>query len=116
MRFAVIGDYGLAGDAEARVAQLINTWGPDLIITTGDNNYPDGEAATIDANIGQYYQQYIYPYRGTYGPGQTATDFSLLWATMTGTRLALNLTWIILRCPATSAITNIPGGLFIFLR
>ena len=75
MRFAVIGDYGLAGDAEAEVAQLINNWRPDFIITTGDNNYPDGEAATIDANIGQYYQQYIYPYQGAYGPGADRNRF-----------------------------------------
>lgn len=71
----MIGDYGLAGDAEARVAQLIQNWGPDLIITTGDNNYPDGEAETIDANIGQYYQQYIYPYFGSYGPGADRNRF-----------------------------------------
>lgn len=75
LRFAVIGDYGLAGDAEARVAQLIQSWGPDLIITTGDNNYPDGEAETIDANIGQYYQQYIFPYRGSHGPGADRNRF-----------------------------------------
>ena len=75
VRFAVIGDYGLVGEAEAQVASLINVWGPDLIITTGDNNYPDGEAETIDANIGQYYQQYIYPYRGSYGQGADRNRF-----------------------------------------
>lgn len=75
VRFAVIGDYGLAGEAEAQVANLINAWGPDLVITTGDNNYPDGEAETIDANIGQYFQQYIYPYQGTYGPGAARNRF-----------------------------------------
>lgn len=75
VRFAVIGDYGLAGEGEAQVANLINLWGPDLIITTGDNNYPDGEGETIDANIGQYYQQYIYPYRGAYGPGADRNRF-----------------------------------------
>ena len=74
-RFAVIGDYGLAGTAEAQVAQLITGWDPDLVITTGDNNYPDGEAETIDANIGQYYQQYIYPYQGAYGPGADRNRF-----------------------------------------
>ena len=53
-RFAVIGDFGLAGQPEADVAALVKSWEPDLIITTGDNNYPDGEAETIDDNIGQY--------------------------------------------------------------
>jgi tartrate-resistant acid phosphatase type 5 len=61
VRFAVIGDYGLAGQQAADVAALVHSWQPDLIITTGDNNYPDGSPATIDANIGQYYADYIYP-------------------------------------------------------
>jgi hypothetical protein len=38
-------------------------------VTTGDNNYLDGEAATIDANIGQFYHGYIAPYAGGYGAG-----------------------------------------------
>lgn len=69
LRFAIIGDYGDAGQPEADVAVLINSWGIDLIVTIGDNNYPEGEASTIDANVGQYYADYIYPYRGKYGPG-----------------------------------------------
>ena len=75
VRIAVIGDYGLAGPAEEQVARLVISWQPDLIITTGDNNYPDGEAATIDENIGQYYQSYIYPYLGAYGPGADRNRF-----------------------------------------
>jgi tartrate-resistant acid phosphatase type 5 len=66
VRFAVIGDYGLAGQQAADVAALVHSWEPDLIITTGDNNYPDGDPATVDANIGQYYADYIYPYLGSY--------------------------------------------------
>jgi len=66
VEFAVIGDYGLAGEGEAAVAALIDSWEPDFIITVGDNNYPDGEAETIDANIGQYYAGYIHPYQGQY--------------------------------------------------
>jgi tartrate-resistant acid phosphatase type 5 len=75
IRFAVIGDYGLAGQPELEVAALIAGWQPDLIITTGDNNYPDGEASTIDENIGQYYSEYIYPYQGEYGPGGDQNRF-----------------------------------------
>ena len=74
-RLAVIGDFGLAGQAEADVAALVKSWEPELIITTGDNNYPDGEAETIDANIGQYYQAFIYPYQGGYGPGAEVNRF-----------------------------------------
>ncbi|MGD8751910.1 MAG: PQQ-dependent sugar dehydrogenase [Anaerolineales bacterium] len=73
--FAVIGDYGLAGQAEADVAELVKSWQPDLIITSGDNNYPRGAASTIDENIGQYYHQYIHPYQGDYGEGAQVNRF-----------------------------------------
>lgn len=73
--FAVIGDFGLEGPMEAEVAELVTSWSPDFIVTTGDNNYPHGEAETIDANIGQYYHEYIYPYKGTYGEGATTNRF-----------------------------------------
>jgi tartrate-resistant acid phosphatase type 5 len=74
-RFAVVGDFGDAGQSEQDVANLINGWQPDFVITTGDNNYPAGAAATIDANIGQYYHQYIYPYTGAYGAGAPFNRF-----------------------------------------
>lgn len=75
IRFAVVGDYGSAGKAEADVASLIKGWSPDFIITLGDNNYPLGSASTIDANIGQYYHDYIYPYSGAFGTGATFSRF-----------------------------------------
>jgi len=75
IRFAVIGDYGLAGDNERDVANQVISWVPDFIITTGDNNYPDGEASTIDVNIGQYYHAYIAPYPGDYGSGAETNRF-----------------------------------------
>jgi predicted phosphodiesterase len=68
-RFAVIGDFGDNSTPEADVANLVNSWNVDFIVTVGDNNYPDGEASTIDENIGQYYHAYIYPYIGSYGSG-----------------------------------------------
>ena len=75
VRFAVIGDYGLAGGLLEAVATLVKSWNPDLIITVGDNNYPDGEAKTIDKNIGQYFQDYIHPYQGDYGEGADINRF-----------------------------------------
>lgn len=39
-RFAVIGDYGLAGAPAAAVAGLVASWAPDFVLTTGDHNYP----------------------------------------------------------------------------
>jgi tartrate-resistant acid phosphatase type 5 len=75
LRFAVIGDYGNAGPAEAAVAALVAGWNPDIVVTVGDNNYLLGQASTIDANIGQYYSAFIYPYLGSYGPGATENRF-----------------------------------------
>jgi len=75
VRFAVIGDYGRAGRGELDVSNLVKGWSPAFIITTGDNNYPDGAADTIDPNIGQYYHDFIYPYTGNYGAGADTNRF-----------------------------------------
>jgi len=75
LRFAVIGDYGKAGANEAAVAALVKSWNPDLILTVGDNNYPRGSDTTIDQNIGQYYHEFIAPYRGAFGEGGTVNRF-----------------------------------------
>src|SRR5437867_4061245 len=81
LTIGVIGDYGSAylGDASfsnvQAVANLIKSWNPDFIITTGDNNYPDGEASNIDTNIGQFFHEYIYPYVGTFGEGASSNRF-----------------------------------------
>ncbi|MCP4420802.1 MAG: alkaline phosphatase, partial [Chloroflexi bacterium] len=72
---AVIGDFGDAGQPEKDVATLVNSWNVDYVITVGDNNYPDGAASTIDNNIGQYYQQYIGNYSGSYGVGSVENRF-----------------------------------------
>ncbi len=67
-RFAVVGDFS-ASQATLDVSNLVKSWNPSFVVTVGDNNYPDGSASTIDGNIGKYYQQFIYPYKGTYGAG-----------------------------------------------
>jgi hypothetical protein len=74
-RFAVIGDYGTGSPGEAAVAALVHQWQPDFVVTTGDNNYPNGDAATIDQHIGAYYHSFIAPYQGQYGPGSTINRF-----------------------------------------
>jgi tartrate-resistant acid phosphatase type 5 len=73
--FAVIGDYGTGDKHEAEVAQLVLSWQPDFIITTGDNNYPSGEADHIDAAVGQFFYSYIYPYYGKFGVGGEINRF-----------------------------------------
>ena len=75
IRFAAIGDYGKEGEGAAAVATLVHSWQVDFIVTLGDNNYPDGAAATIDDNIGQYYADYIYPYTGEYSSTATINRF-----------------------------------------
>lgn len=64
---AAIGDYGLDGAAQTSVATLVKSWNPVQIITSGNNNYPSGAAATIDANVGKNWFSFITPYRGIYG-------------------------------------------------
>jgi 3',5'-cyclic AMP phosphodiesterase CpdA len=73
--FAIIGDFGSDDANEAAVANLVKSWNPAFIVTVGDNNYPDGEASTIDANIGKYYHEYIHPYTGSFGAGATTNRF-----------------------------------------
>lgn len=74
-RFVVIGDFG-SGDANAAaVAALVLAWGPEFILTTGDNNYPSGAAETIDANVGQFYAGFIGGYQGGYGEGSEVNRF-----------------------------------------
>jgi len=91
--FAVIGDFGLdiwkpksnpvdpskpherRNPHQARVADLVASWKPDFVISTGDNNYPKGEASTIDANVGKYYASFIGNYKGIHGTGSTENRF-----------------------------------------
>jgi tartrate-resistant acid phosphatase type 5 len=74
-QFAVIGDYGSGSAAESDVADLVRSWSPDFILTTGDNNYNNGSADTIDENIGKFYHEFIYPYYGSYGEGAQVNRF-----------------------------------------
>ncbi|MBI5933757.1 MAG: metallophosphoesterase [Chloroflexi bacterium] len=73
--FAVIGDYGKGSPEEADVATLVKSWNPQFIVTLGDNNYSVGSALEIDAHIGQYYHEFIYPYQGGYGAGADVNRF-----------------------------------------
>ena len=75
IRFAVIGDYGSGDRVEKEVAQMVESWKPDFITTVGDNNYPTGQAETIDQNVGRFFHAYISPYKGNYGAGATTNRF-----------------------------------------
>lgn len=91
-KFAVISNFGVDNQNELNVANLVKSWTPEFIVSLGDNNYPSGSASTIDQNVGKYYQEYIYPYLGSYGSGSpTGTNrfFPVLgnhdWETTSGT-------------------------------
>jgi hypothetical protein len=74
-RSASIGDYGFDNDNEAAVAKMMRGWKPHFITTVGDNNYPNGEASTIDRNVGKYFFDFIGNYKGSYGTGATPNLF-----------------------------------------
>lgn len=84
---AAIGDYGLNGVNEIAVAALAKTWSPDQIITLGNNNYPAGAAATIDANVGKHFYDYITPYTGIYGAERGVNRF---WPSLGNVDLDVN--------------------------
>ena len=75
IRFAVIGDFGIGNANEQFVADMIHSWKPDFIVSTGDNNYPNGRESTIDLKVGKYYHDYIFPYHGKYGDGADKNRF-----------------------------------------
>lgn len=60
--FAVIGDFGYAGEPAQKVADMIKSWNPEFIISLGDNSYTDQSGFSINRNVGQYYCDYIYNY------------------------------------------------------
>jgi tartrate-resistant acid phosphatase type 5 len=75
IRIAVIGDYGSGRKPEGDVADLVKSWSPNFIITTGDNNYPSGAADTIDENVGKFYHEFIADYQGQFGSGADQPRF-----------------------------------------
>jgi len=76
--FAVIGDFGSAGDIEMQwVADMVKSWNPEYVITTGDNSY---DSTPIDNNIGQFYSKFIFPYSGTYLP--SSPDKNRFWVSV----------------------------------
>lgn len=81
-RFAIIGDFGVSEGVDGTngvntlaVANLVKSWNPEFIITTGDNSYPDSREELLDPNIGQYYHEYIGGYSGAYGPDPGVNRF-----------------------------------------
>lgn len=59
--FAVIGDYGAASPAEAKVAALVASWRPAFVLTTGDNYYRGAGDPThpYDGSTGRYFCAFL---------------------------------------------------------
>lgn len=64
LTLAVIGDFGRSykGGVDREnsrdVARLVHCWSPDYVLTTGDNNYPEGSRTTMAVNLDPY-RRYI---------------------------------------------------------
>ncbi|MBA3286163.1 MAG: metallophosphoesterase family protein [Bacteroidia bacterium] len=58
--FAVVGDFGVAGEPARKVADMIKGWNPEFIISVGDNSYTDQTGIGMNENVGQYYCDFIY--------------------------------------------------------
>ena len=54
--FTVIGDWGQGTAEEQQIATLQNAADPPMIITVGDNTYPNGTQSELDNNALAYYQ------------------------------------------------------------
>jgi hypothetical protein len=54
--FAVVGDFGTGDSIESAVADLVKSWDPQFIITTGDNRY---YATNYDLTCGRDYCEFI---------------------------------------------------------
>jgi tartrate-resistant acid phosphatase type 5 len=72
-QFAIVSDIHGASANTLEVSKLIKSWNPEFIITCGDNYYPSVDS--IDHQIGQFYHDYIDPYPGSYGQGDTVNSF-----------------------------------------
>lgn len=61
---AHISDYGCEKQSTKDVSNMVRSWNPEIILSSGDDNYArsSGCADNIDANVGQFYADYIYPY------------------------------------------------------
>ncbi|MFH0895531.1 MAG: metallophosphoesterase [Bacteroidota bacterium] len=72
-KVAVVSDLQGATPSAYQTSILAKGWNPDLIITLGDNY--STYSGTIDDQIGQYFADFIFPYVGAFGAGDTVNRF-----------------------------------------
>jgi predicted phosphodiesterase len=75
--FAIIGDFGVDNSAERAVADLVASWSPDFVVTTGDNYYTKVNASgarAYDKTVKKYYGQWL---GGAFFPALGNHDYDL---------------------------------------
>ena len=111
-RFAVIGDYGIDSPQEAAVAKMVAGWNPDFVITTGDNNYPLGEASTIDKTSASTTGGSSATTGAAFGPGSAINRFWPSPGNHDWDTGSLSRTSTTSRCPVTGATTTSSSARF----
>jgi hypothetical protein len=81
---AVIGDYGDCAhncEHEQKVADMVHTWNPDAILTTGDNSYRLGTVDEVEADQKPYWEDIaagrFFPIYGNHDYGQGCSHDSI---------------------------------------
>jgi hypothetical protein len=55
-------DLGSSGPLQQAVAEMMRSWLPSDVFQLGDESYNVNSSSLLDINIGQYYNNWIYPY------------------------------------------------------
>ena len=71
LTFAHIGNFGGASAQTKIVSDMVKSFGPHFIVTSGNNI----DTGTYDDEVGRFYHSYIYPYTGVYGQGASLNLF-----------------------------------------
>ena len=53
---------GASSPLQASVNALMQAWQPSEMIQLGDESYNSSSSSLLDFNVGQYYNNFIYPY------------------------------------------------------
>jgi hypothetical protein len=71
-------DMGSSGPLQQAVTDMLRGWNPTDVFTVGDESYNAASSTLLDYNIGQYYNDWIYPYAppAYTQPGSIYTDAS----------------------------------------
>src|SRR5438876_9922498 len=108
IRFAVIGSYGSNDVHENEVANLVKSWSPDFIITTGITTCPTARRQQLTRPSGSTTTTSSILTMAHMDQAPCLTASFPLWVATTGTwsREPCSHIWTISPCPATNGITT----------